>query len=123
MAFKTTPIGQIINNMKRGARKMETSAHAAMIRVVTMIQRESMKRTPIDTGNLQGSHRSSVTKDVKGIVGNIWVETVYALFVHEAREGTKFKSPWPRGRKFMERAITENVEAINSIFKRWIKVR
>jgi len=112
---------QIIRNLQRVANRMKQNLRPAMVEVVSTIQRESMKRTPIDTGNLQAGHRSKVRGVARGIVGTVYTLATYALFVHEAPSTTKFKSAWPRGRKFLERAITDNVDEIVASIRKWLK--
>jgi len=89
-----------------------------MKRVVTLIQRESMKRTPVRTGNLRGSHRTMVYGDgAKSMTGVVQLTANYAIYVHEAPPTTHFRSPWPKGRKFMERAIKDNLAEIREIIR------
>ena len=109
---------EIIRKLKRLARTMPLKLVPTVTKIGVLVERESMKRTLIKTGDLQGSHRIKVFK-TGGVVGvTIFLTKVYALFVHEAKEGTKFRSPWPRGRKFLERAINENTEQIKVIIKK-----
>ena len=118
--IKIEGLQTIRNNLRRVEKNMKSNLHSAMVEVVADVQRFSMKRSPIDTGNLQGSHRSRVEKTWRGIRGAIWVTAAYALFVHEAPPSTRFQSPWPRGRKFLERGITDNLNAIKVRLKKWL---
>ena len=124
MAFtrvKITGHDSIVRNLNRVAKSMEHNLRPAMVELVAFIEGESMERTPIKTGHLQGSHRNKVRKTGKKIIGSIYLLAAYALFVHEAREGTKFRSPWPRGRKFLERAIVDNQREIKHMILKWVK--
>ena len=121
---KVTITGQdeIIKNLKRLAKKMKGNLRPCMTEVVTLVQKESMIRTPVKTSNLVGSHRSKVTKDgTSGVIGSVYLLASYALFVHEARKTVRFESPWPKGRKFLERGITDNLMKIIDIIKDWMK--
>jgi len=119
---KITGEKQILRNLERVAAKMKRNLRPAMVSALALIQKESMKRTPVDTGNLMGSHRSRVTESGRKTIGTIYLTTAYALFVHEARKSVKFKSPWPRGRKFLERAIVDNLPEINKEITKWLRV-
>lgn len=110
--IQVTGLNEINRNLKEVARRMKKKIKPALRDVTTYVQKESMKRTPVDKGVLMGSHRPRVTKLGQRWIGSIYVLAAYALFVHEARELVKFKSRWPRGRKFLERAITDNIDEI-----------
>ena len=101
--------------LKKYAKHLEDDAKPILVRVVAKVQKESMKRTPIQYGVLRASHRSTVSRGFGGWVGKVYLLAAYALFVHEAPEGTNFRSEWPRGRKFLERAITDNLKEIKQI--------
>jgi len=120
-AYAIKGLDEIERNLRKMAKSMNKNLVPAMGDIVKTIQRESMKRTPIDTGNLRGSHRSRVIPTLRGVVGMIYVIASYGLFVHEAPPSTKFKSPWPRGRKFLERAIVDNKKKILDIIAEWMK--
>ena len=105
----------ISSALKKVAVTTEHNVRPALVEVVTFVQKESMKRTPIDTSTLQASHRSKVQGTGRNAVGMVWLLASYALFVHEARKSVNFKSPWPRGRKFLERAIVDNIREIKAL--------
>lgn len=114
-------LDEVQKNLRQVALRMRRNVRPAMVQVVTLIQRESMERTPIKTGFLRASHRSTVRGRGLRTVGTIFVTAYYALFVHEASPATRFRSAWPRGRKFLERAVTDNQERIRLIIKSWLK--
>lgn len=113
---------EVQRNLKKVGRVSERNLKHAMTEVVVDVQRYAMTRTPIDTGNLRSSFKNKVEKTSKGYRGKIWNESSYALFVHEAPPSTHFKSPWPRGRKFLERGITDNLRAIKETIIKWLKI-
>ena len=123
---KTTVKIKGLNEVRANLRKVTMHIHgnsrAAMVETVATIQRESMRRTPVDTGNLMGGHRTKVGGHGKKVWGIIYVLANYALFVHEAPPSTVFKSKWPRGRKYLERAITDNLTMIKANILKWVKV-
>lgn len=107
--------------LKRVADRKLANLRPCLAEVVAYVQRESMKRTPIRTGNLQGSHRSRVIGRGMKAVGAIYLTAYYALFVHEAPPSTKFRSPWPRGRKYLERALVESTPKLRGIIRDWMR--
>lgn len=113
-------LDEIRRNLRLVAKNMREGLVPSLQEVVRIIQRESMNRTPIDTGNLRGGHRSKVYAAGKSFVGAVYTLASYSLFVHEASEQVTFKSPWPRGRKFLERAITENLDLIRFTIRKWL---
>jgi hypothetical protein len=106
--------------LRRVATDMKRNLTPAITDVTAFVQHESMDRTPLRTGNLRGSTRSIVRKYTGKVVGTVYLTAAYALFVHEAAEKVKFRSPWPRGRKYLERAMSENVGAIRAMIRRWL---
>lgn len=111
---------EIIKKLNKVAKKMKHNLYPAMVHVVTTIQKTSMEYTPVKTGNLVNSHRIRVIKIGRGVIGSIYLLANYALFVHEANPSTKFQSPWPKGRKFLERAMVDNLVKINLILRGWL---
>jgi len=79
----------------------------ALYQEALLIQRESMRRTPVETGALRGSHE---TKPPETVGGEVTVRIVvggpaapYALFVHENLEARH-----PVGEaKFLEKSVLE----------------
>ena len=119
--MKMTGLNEVNRNLKRYAKRLKGNERPALTEMVVTIQRTSMKYTPVDLGNLMGSHRNEVYKTITGWVGTIYLLAVYALFVHEAKEGTNFKSPWPKGRKYLDRAFTDKLEEIKGILIKWLR--
>jgi len=115
-------VAGINKNIRKIARNQKISAVAAMKQVAIEVQRESMLRAPIDTGNLRGSHRTKIFARGAKIWAAIYLTAAYALFVHEASPDTQFQSPAPRGRKFLERGMRAAMPTIRRITKRWLLV-
>ncbi len=120
----------VCNNLRVLAAIKKENMRPAMGEIITLLMRESMDRTPIRTGALRASHRCKVTGTGRRTVGTVWVvgnlrrtqpnRRYYALYVHEAPPWTKFRSPWPRGRKFLERAFMENIPQVRAIIAKWL---
>jgi hypothetical protein len=119
---KILGLAEVERNIRELARTMEANVRPAMTEVVAFITRESMERTPIRTGFLRASHRCKVVGSKVKTVGWIFVLANYALWVHEASRRVHFRSPWPRGRKFLERAVTDNLVVILAIIRKWMTI-
>jgi len=117
---RITGVEDIIKNLRQLNRRYPERMQKAMTQIVTAVQNTSMRYTPVDTGNLRGSHRGKVEKVFGRVRGVVYLLASYALFVHEAPETTKFKSHWPAGRKFLERAVVDNSGKIKEKIKQWM---
>lgn len=90
---------------------------AAMYEIVFRTKRESMLRTPVDTGVLKANHSTKVwssgKNDVKGLVYNT---TSYAPYVHEI-----LTNRHPVGEaKFLEKALFTVAPMVSRIMRRWL---
>lgn len=118
----------IRNSLRAAVAIMKDNIRPCMVEITTKIQVESMKRTPVRTGALMGSHRTVVkhgpsrTEGIIYCTGDNKAKRYYALYVHEAPPYVVFRSPWPRGRKFMERAIVENMGNLLGIIVKWLRI-
>ena len=119
--IKMTGLAEINRNIKKEAERLKGNEKPAITEMVALIQKTSMQYTPVDKGILMGSHRSKVRRQSKGWYGSIWLLAAYALFVHEAKQTTRFKSPWPKGRKFLDRAFTDKLDALRGILYKWLR--
>ena len=104
-AFRLAPV--ILN------RDLET----AIKKAVLMIERESRKEAPVDTGRLRASHGHIFKKGFLGIgfSGEVYTRTEYDVFVHE---GTRFM----RGRPYMRNAIEKVQPDLDALFGDSVKV-
>ena len=62
---------------------------AALGKILLNVERESIKRTPIDTGNLRRSAAGNATvysANKKGAKGTVYYTANYAVYVHERTE-------------------------------------
>lgn len=100
---------------------------ADIITVVTdKLEEESVKRAPIDEGFLEKSHQKVVNKaeDAMNVEGIVFIPSNspaagYAMYMHEldyklgprSREKQGALSGIIVGRKYLERALSENAEA------------
>lgn len=88
---------------------MSRHFNSAIQKATFLIQSKSMMATPVDTGFLRSSHRTSFSGGGLGFSGTVEPTAYYAGFVHE---GTKFM----RGRPFLKQAAEGSVSTIDQIF-------
>lgn len=99
-----------------------------MYQVLLLLKRESIKRTPVLTGNLQNSYSTFVYNGVYGVEGYLVNNASYALFVHEMPEFsasgvyTRFRKPGS-GPKFVENPLRENQRKFLDILRNSAKIR
>lgn len=79
-----------------------------------LIEGRSKKRTPVLTGFLRSSHRTSFQGSGLGFKGTVEPTAKYAGFVHE---GTRFM----RARPFLREAVQESELNIESLFVKEIQ--
>jgi hypothetical protein len=100
-------LDQVMRRLERLAKQMPNEVARALYEELQIERQESMRRTPVDTGALRGSHEVSVEQTGRDIVGRITVGGVaapYAIWVHENLEAFH-----PVGEaKFLERTILES---------------
>jgi len=95
----TLDVGDVIGNIRELEHSIPLVAAAALYQEALVEQKESMKRTPVDTGALRDSHQTSLPKwkgehlEVTITVGGPAAK--YAVIVHEDMEADHTK----RGRK------------------------
>lgn len=105
-------------NLKKALADMKSRAKKGMFLAVALVKRESQKRTPVDEGNLKGSHYTSVQTDSDGVKGEIGLTADYAIYVHEDLEAFH-----PTGEaKFLENAVKENEHSIITLIQKAAKV-
>ena len=119
--IKITGLNNINRNLKHYAKRLKGNERPALTEMVAEVQKTSMQYTPVDKGVLMGSHRNLVESTTKGWVGTVYLLAAYALFVHEAKQSTNFKSSWPKGRKFLDRAFTDKLEILRGILIKWLR--
>ena len=120
--IKVTGLAELNRNLKKEAAKLKGKERPMLTEMVAVIQKTSMQYTPVDVGILMGSHRSLVEPQAKGWVGTIYLLAGYSLFVHEAKPSTKFKSSWPKGRKYLERAFIDKMDVLKGILYKWLRL-
>lgn len=112
----------VVNNMLKFARDLRKKAAAALYQEALIEMKESMRRTPVDTGELRASHH--VSKPLyEGFDASVTIEVggpaaPYALYVHENLEAdhkvgqAKFlESTLNESRPFMAKRIAARLQA------------
>ena len=89
--------------------KLRRAIGSALKKSSFLIERESKKRAPVDTGRL----RASIFTTLKPFTAIVEPKVKYAIYVHE---GTRFTRPRP----FMRLAADDNQQKISRIFKQEI---
>lgn len=90
---------------------MRKGFETAIKKATLLIEGRSKMRTPVLTGYLRSSHRTSFRNSGLSFEGTVEPLANYAMFVHE---GTKFM----RGRPFLAQAVEESEGTIQNIFER-----
>lgn len=104
----------VIEEMNKQVRNIKTRSTTGVTKALLFIKRESIKRTPVDTGNLRGSCYTNTYLTLRGVVGEIGYTVFYAPYVHETDKRYRKKgTSW----KFLQKALTENKDKIIKIIK------
>lgn len=96
---------------------VESEVQQALSDSIAMVETESKRRTPVDTGLL----RSSIGGEqgfnfVKGLTAGVGTNVKYAIFVHEGRGKHKVGE-----REFMKKGAEASREFINRMFSKAMK--
>ena len=92
-------------------------SRGGMRKALLIARRESVKLTPIDTGNLRNSAFTEVEEEGGVISGIIGYTAAYAPFVHEIN-ANYVRGQW----KFLETALAENHQAILAAIAEEVKL-
>ena len=79
-----------------------------------IIQAESMRHTPVDTGALRNSHRTEHSGSGFKTVVKVSCQTAYAIFVHENLEAYHNPGTWA---KFLYRAARTKRKEVLAVIK------
>lgn len=94
--------------------KIKTRTTRGITKALLKIKRESIKMTPVNTGNLRGSCYTDTFRTFKGPIGEIGYTAYYAPYVHETNRAYRAKgTSW----KFLEKALMQNKKTIINIIK------
>lgn len=121
----------ILTSLTKSAEKVKHATKDGVKAVCKKIQDEAVKRSPIDEGDLQESITTDMDEGATAdkVVGYVHVPanspaSDYAMVMHEgeynlgpASAQKQAASDVTVGRKFLERAATENEEALKALIK------
>jgi hypothetical protein len=110
---------EILRNLNKEIRRIKGVVPAGLRLAALLVKAESQKRTPVDTGNLRGSHYTRVDKiGSSQHVAEVGVTAEYGIYVHE--DLTVYH---PTGEaKFLERAVGAKAPEVLEILRRTAKV-
>lgn len=100
-------LGGVLNNLATEVGKILERTETGLIKAGHFIQAESMRRTPVDTGNLRAGARTTWTDQGETFRVAVSYQAQYAIFVHE-RKANHVVGDW----KYLERAVSENMKRI-----------
>lgn len=83
-----------------------------------IVQAESMRHCPVDTGALRNSHRTDKSGSGYRTVVKVSCQTAYAIFVHENLEAFHKPGTWA---KFLERALRDKTKEGIRVMKAHMK--
>lgn len=98
-------IGDALQRIYAGSPKIDIGIGRAIRKSALLVEREAKIRTPVDTGQLQGS----IAADIYPLMATIEPHKDYAMYVHE---GTRFMSARP----FMVQGADAARSTIQTIF-------
>ena len=91
--------------------KINGNSRTALEVVLSSIQQESRRRTPVDTGDLRQSTQWRIDEVGGGLRGQVGSHLDYAVEVHE-----RLNVPHPIGEaKFLWNAVTQNLPAYKKL--------
>ena len=100
-------------------RGMQEIYAKVMQKTVLFVRHESQTITPVRTGNLRSSARTSVKRKQAGAKGKVWYNADYAVPVHE-RTWTNLVSGQ---HKFLEKAVRRSSKFVEKLSAAELKKR
>lgn len=119
-------------NLTEAFKKMKKGMIKGLRLGVALVKSDSVKRAPVDEGNLKSSHYTSFQINKDNAVGEIGLTAKYAAAVHEItdpssgvrRSGRDGKGNyWDTGEpKFLENAIEDNKDNVMKLIHKHSKL-
>jgi len=106
ITIKIKNLDKLIKGLEVSANELKYALSTAVKKSVFLVERESKKVTPVDTGRLRASITPNYLKPLEGALGP---HTEYAIFVHE---GTRYM----KARPFMKKGVEEALPEIEDVF-------
>ena len=93
--------------------KLKKAIKASISEFAVNVKAGSMRKSPVDTGNLRASHQTEVAVEGNDYTGVVFNTAEYALFVHESLSSRHIVGE----AKFLENSLIENTPFYLSILK------
>ena len=106
----------VSKNLTRELKNIKSRTEAGLQAAGWLITAKSKEKTPVNTGNLKGSHYTATGKVAGRPTVEIGLTAVYAAKVHENLQPVNRKSKVGEP-KFLEKAIHENTTKIVEIVR------
>ena len=106
MSAKVLNAREVAEAINRLPEEIEGDFFIGLQRAGLLVQRESQKRVPVDTGALRNSARTSTKGQGFGAVVTVGFHTAYAAIVHETHKSKK---------KFLENTYRELLPEIHKM--------
>lgn len=103
-------LAQVMKKIGKLTPAMKVALQNAIEKGAMILEKDSKKNTPVDTGRL----RASIYSTIKPLSATVQPKTDYAVFVHE---GTRFM----KGRPYMRQAVDSNEKRIEDVFVKEIE--
>ena len=119
MAIRLTGTERVLANLNREILGIKGRTRAGVMKAALLVKNRSVKRTPVDTGNLRASAYVQEWRIGKGPGAEIGYTAAYAPYVHEIDKAyRKPGTSW----KFLEKALRESRKEILEIIRESAKV-
>lgn len=108
----------VLGNLNQQIKQIGVRSRGGMRKALLIVRRDSVKLTPVDTGNLRNSAFTEVEEEGGQISGVIGYTADYAAEVHETDKNYK-RGQW----KFLETALAQNHDAILRAIAEEVRLR
>ena len=109
ITIRIVGLDKLRRRFSKSPQRLRRAIGGAIKESAFLIERESKKRAPVDTGRL----RASIFTTIRPFSAIVQPKVKYAIYVHQ---GTRFMRPRP----FMQLALDDNQAKIEGIFKKHI---
>ena len=109
---------KVLNKLNREISKIRGASRKGLLKASILIKERSMKKTPVDEGNLQASHYIKMRGDKNQPLAKIGCTAKYAIYVHENLEARHTNGE----AKFLENAIKESEREVLTIIRNNIEI-
>lgn len=86
MTMKVRGGKQVLRNLEKYARKYPEATAEAVHEEALLLEAESIKEAPVDTGRMRASSFTKPPQDKNNPVATVGYGTKYAIYVHEREE-------------------------------------